>query len=422
MATKNIVPRANNEGELGTSSKKWNKVNATTITATNFIGNGSSITGVTAEWDGSHTGNATIAGNLSASLNVSSSGFYAQRLKLVNESNTTKGEVTWDSGGMHLKGDRVHFGENSGDKVFFSSTIASNVQPQANYNFDLGLPGGGNKWRGVYCQDISASTNISASAFYGVDVRATSVYSTNFREPNGNLEMQLGAGAVYVMNDLRCGINANPDVFTVDRNPGKVGVNYDLADLPAADFSVSGSTKLGEDIYDSHQFSGSLSLGNPENNAGLNIYPHGTNQVFLQPKDTTNGRINIGTGLNQTLLISAKFAGSMYPAVGTNYQFGTTNQRWGSMCTNQLTASAVTMVDTTTPATLADAAYIYAKSGEMFVLDDSGNETQISPHDDNGEWQYFSKNTKTGKVVRIRMEKMIKRLEEITGESFIEEI
>jgi hypothetical protein len=32
MATKNIVPRADNEGQLGTSAKKWNKVIATDLT------------------------------------------------------------------------------------------------------------------------------------------------------------------------------------------------------------------------------------------------------------------------------------------------------------------------------------------------------------------------------------------------------
>ena len=57
----------------------------------------------------------------------------------------------------------------------------------------------------------------------------------------------------------------------------------------------------------------------------------------------------------------------------------------------------------------------------MFVRDESGNVTQISPHNPEGEWQYFSRNTKTGKVVRVNMEKMIRKLEEITGESFMEE-
>jgi len=74
-----------------------------------------------------------------------------------------------------------------------------------------------------------------------------------------------------------------------------------------------------------------------------------------------------------------------------------------------------------TPQTVADAASLYTISGEMFVKDGSGNETQISPHNKDGEWQYYSKNSKTGKVVRIKMEKMIRKLEKLTGESFIEE-
>ena len=38
-----------------------------------------------------------------------------------------------------------------------------------------------------------------------------------------------------------------------------------------------------------------------------------------------------------------------------------------------------------------------------------------------GEWEYFSRNTRTGKVVRVNMERMIRKLEEFTGESFMEE-
>ena len=38
MATKNIVPRGNNEGSLGTSVKKWNAVNAETGSFTSLTG------------------------------------------------------------------------------------------------------------------------------------------------------------------------------------------------------------------------------------------------------------------------------------------------------------------------------------------------------------------------------------------------
>ncbi len=61
-----------------------------------------------------------------------------------------------------------------------------------------------------------------------------------------------------------------------------------------------------------------------------------------------------------------------------------------------------------------------AASSEVHVMDEAGNVTKISPHNDAGEWEYFSRNTKTGKTVRINMEKFIHTMEELTGETFIE--
>ena len=56
-------------------------------------------------------------------------------------------------------------------------------------------------------------------------------------------------------------------------------------------------------------------------------------------------------------------------------------------------------------------AYKYSKGsqviGDLKAADDAGNETKISPHNEEGEWEYYSKNTKTGKIVRINMEKTI---------------
>jgi len=68
--------------------------------------------------------------------------------------------------------------------------------------------------------------------------------------------------------------------------------------------------------------------------------------------------------------------------------------------------------------------YIYTKTDtntEVHVMDGAGNVTKISPHNNSGEWEYFSRNVNTGKVVRVNMERMIRKLEEITGEQFIEE-
>jgi len=53
-------------------------------------------------------------------------------------------------------------------------------------------------------------------------------------------------------------------------------------------------------------------------------------------------------------------------------------------------------------------------------MDEGGNETKLGPHNEEGEWEFYSRNTKTGKVTRINMERMIRKLEEFTGETFIE--
>jgi len=45
-----------------------------TISASAFVGDGSKITGVTGEWDGTHTGTATFTGDITASGNISASG------------------------------------------------------------------------------------------------------------------------------------------------------------------------------------------------------------------------------------------------------------------------------------------------------------------------------------------------------------
>lgn len=67
-------------------------------------------------------------------------------------------------------------------------------------------------------------------------------------------------------------------------------------------------------------------------------------------------------------------------------------------------------------------ARIYSSGGELFAKDGASNVTQISPHDpETGEWIYYSKNVKTGRVVRVDMERLVKAVEKLTGESFMVE-
>ena len=86
--------------------------------------------------------------------------------------------------------------------------------------------------------------------------------------------------------------------------------------------------------------------------------------------------------------------------------------------------AALKMAEVSKPTAVADHGFIYVKNdsgtGEVFVLDAADNETKISPHNDNGEWEYYSRNSRTGKTVRINMEAMIRDLESFTGNKYIE--
>ena len=105
---------------------------------------------------------------------------------------------------------------------------------------------------------------------------------------------------------------------------------------------------------------------------------------------------------------------------------GATNKFGFYDTTNSLSRFGAVQLDNQSgdPTHGADKSFIYAKdesaSSEVFVKDEAGNVTKISPHNDKGEWEYYSVNKKTGKKLRVNMERMIRKLEEYTGESFIE--
>jgi hypothetical protein len=63
-----------------------------------------------------------------------------------------------------------------------------------------------------------------------------------------------------------------------------------------------------------------------------------------------------------------------------------------------------------------------AIGGELYGVDENANITLISPHDDvTGEWIFYSKNIKTGRVVRVDMERLVRKIEDLTGEKFMVE-
>ena len=85
---------------------------------------------------------------------------------------------------------------------------------------------------------------------------------------------------------------------------------------------------------------------------------------------------------------------------------------------------SIRLKNTSNPSNVTDSAHIFAKddgsTSEVYVRDEAGNETKISPHNQSGEWEYLSRNVNTGKVFRVNMESLIKEVERLSGKTFIE--
>ncbi len=81
-----------------------------------------------------------------------------------------------------------------------------------------------------------------------------------------------------------------------------------------------------------------------------------------------------------------------------------------------------TMVFSATGSIVTGQAGIYRDAGGvMFAFDAAGNSAQISPHNENGEWIFNSRNINTGKHIVIETEKLLKQVDKLLGGGYITE-
>ncbi|MBI4676959.1 MAG: hypothetical protein HY748_05195 [Elusimicrobia bacterium] len=100
-----------------------------------------------------------------------------------------------------------------------------------------------------------------------------------------------------------------------------------------------------------------------------------------------------------------------------NVGIGTTNPGGGS--SSNILSIANTGVS---PTANAGMSHLYSSGGEGYWMDGAGNITLQTPHDsETGEWIFYSKNIKTGKVLRVDMEKLVKFIDEKYGTGFVKE-
>ena len=204
MATKNLVPRTAGEGKLGISTKKWEEINALTgsfsnisasgfISASYFKGDGSGLSGVTAEWDGTHTGTAEFIGNITASgYTISASSFVG------DGTNITGVTAEWD--GTHV-GDGIFSGNisSSGDLHIEGNItgsgnleIAGNISGSSISNLTFG-------GKLVASGDISGSGNLEiAGNISGSSISTGSFGYLHLGYPLPTSDTNLATGSVWV--------------------------------------------------------------------------------------------------------------------------------------------------------------------------------------------------------------------------------
>ena len=196
--------------------------------------------------------------------------------------------------------------------------------------------------------------------------------------------------------------------------------------------SYDGSAPFFRNQYDITASSTSSISGNDANGNSLSVIPKYT-EVFVNGILVKKGQWSSGNGTEITFVDALTDPNYVIDVIEYGFETPEVNLfldtqpfLGGDLNTNGngIIGPVHMEVLASDPSGVTNRAAIYAKdvssSAEVFVRDEAGNVTQISPHNAEGEWTYYSENSITGKRFKVNMEKMIRRLEEITGEDFIE--
>ena len=352
------------------------------------------------------------------------------------------------------------------------TTISSADSSTININEGLVVDGTGN-FSGTLT--TAALTTVGTHTVTGqADIEGVTIKDNTISSNASNSDLEIsanGTGKVEVEGVTFFGTTLTAaDSSTININEGLVvdGSATVSGTLTTADVSTTGTNTISGALT-----AGSLNIGDlnisadgsitSDTNGDIVIDPAGTGAIVLTGTitatgtQTTTGQLNVDNlRLDGNVLSATSGSITLTPADGQNVTIGGTNTNLTGAEANFTLMEATTaradviesdtsngdlvfntqgtgvfdfnaaikMAEVSKPSAVADHGFIYVKNdsgtGEVFVLDAADNETKISPHNDNGEWEYFSRNSRTGKTVRINMEAMIRDLETFTGNRYIE--
>jgi len=188
--------------------------------------------------------------------------------------------------------------------------------------------------------------------------------------------------------------------MTIDDAGGFVGIG---TESPLSDLHIQSTNPISTNI---RIFNTSAS-GDP----GISFLSSAAFQFTLgvDNSDFDKFKISAGSTLGASERLTISGAGNV--GIGTN-----------APAYKLEVSGPVMMEDAAAPSASAGHSGVYSSGGELFAIDSGGNTTQLSPHDtETGEWIFYSKNIKTGRVVRVDMEKLVRKIEQLTGEQFLVE-
>jgi hypothetical protein len=226
--------------------------------------------------------------------------------------------------------------------------------------------------------------------------------------------------------------NADTGAKPIFLNPGEDDIGFEFHAKNAEEILILAATAAAvNEITITSNATGlapSIAATGTNDNIDLSLVPKGTGYVRIDgPLDMSDNTLFGSQASGGDLLLSStghatKGAVSVLDG-NEGFKVGGVAIRAGSACTN-----VVAIFNGTKPQAgqaLVNGIELYSDGGELFVADAGGTQTQLSPHDKDGDWFLNSYSAKKGKTVRIHVEKMLKSIaEKFPGEydKFIEEL
>ena len=339
------------------------------------------------------------------------------------------------SGNLTVNGN-TDLGDSSSDTVTVTARFDSSLVPSVTNTNDLGS--GSLRWRDLYARDINGRNGtftgniVVTGTVDGIDISARDAVLTSTGTTASNALPKAGGtmtGAInmgshnitttgkILYSNLYATEGALPSASTYHGMFAHVhatGAGY-FAHGGAWVKLANDSTKIGNIVEDTTpQLGGNLDLNSKDITGTGDINITGT--ITASTMNVGGGTIDVDSLTTDGL----KIVDNNLKGTRSNEDIILDPNGTGNVVVQGALRLPMQSGD---PTTDTSSGYIYSKldtNAEVHVKDGAGNVTKISPHNDAGEWEYYSVNKRTGKTIRVNMERMIRKLEQLTGETFIE--